>query len=490
MKKSFIILSVIILAGCAQHPVNQTSFGNDCDALLTTLDRKVDNAGVRNASHYRIPGFPHLRSNRFLAAFANQELTAEQQKMWLNLLLQHSVNDTLTEYANLPIHAKNLYRLATLKKTLQHCGDKYNEAILAKPEKMATLRNSVKPPDDYSGLQQNLGLYPVTKIGVKSGAEQWQADTQETFARPLAALPQQGQLRRYTLKDAAQLPATHVAKILKHASNNPLKIPLPGPENLTQLIQHFAPSFTVDLAEAYDQIGTINWQQAPAVDTTIPSVYVLPSYTRFNDQALLQLNYMVWFSERPKTHALDLLGGKFDGLIWRVTIDHDGEVLAYDSIHQCGCYHLFFPTFKLVKQDKVATREAALVPQLIHWRNPSQVDLRIESATHYLQRVMPPQPQSEPDEMPVQHYTLRPYATLHNLATGNPRQPYQSLFDEAGFVPGSERLERLLLWTTGVKSPGTMRQYGHHATAFFGRRHFDDADLFEVEFERVKSPVK
>jgi hypothetical protein len=27
-----------------------------------------------------------------------------------------------------------------------------------------------------------------------------------------------------------------------------------------------------------------------------------------------------------------------------------------------------------------------------------------------------------------------------------------------------------------------MRQSGHHATAFVGRRHFDDADLLEKRF--------
>jgi len=30
-----------------------------------------------------------------------------------------------------------------------------------------------------------------------------------------------------------------------------------------------------------------------------------------------------------------------------------------------------------------------------------------------------------------------------------------------------------------------MRQWGRHATAFVGKRHFDDADLFERRFEFV-----
>jgi len=35
------------------------------------------------------------------------------------------------------------------------------------------------------------------------------------------------------------------------------------------------------------------------------------------------------------------------------------------------------------------------------------------------------------------------------------------------------------LWMT----PGAMRQWGRHATAFVGRRHFDDADLIERRFQ-------
>ena len=44
-------------------------------------------------------------------------------------------------------------------------------------------------------------------------------------------------------------------------------------------------------------------------------------------------------------------------------------------------------------------------------------------------------------------------------------------------------LERFFFWPTGVRSAGAMRQWGRHATAFVGRRHFDDADLLERRFE-------
>ena len=62
----------------------------------------------------------------------------------------------------------------------------------------------------------------------------------------------------------------------------------------------------------------------------------------------------------------------------------------------------------------------------------------------------------------------------------------RSLFGSDGLVAGSERAERWLLWPMGVPSPGAMRERGHHAIAFVGRRHFDDADLLDRLFELME----
>ena len=59
----------------------------------------------------------------------------------------------------------------------------------------------------------------------------------------------------------------------------------------------------------------------------------------------------------------------------------------------------------------------------------------------------------------------------------------RSLFLSDGIVPGSERGERYFFWPMGIPQPGAMRQWGHHATAFVGRRHFDDPDILERYFE-------
>jgi hypothetical protein len=58
----------------------------------------------------------------------------------------------------------------------------------------------------------------------------------------------------------------------------------------------------------------------------------------------------------------------------------------------------------------------------------------------------------------------------------------RSAYGPDGLVAGTERAERFLFWPMGIASAGQMRQWGKHATAFVGRRHFDDADLFEKRF--------
>jgi hypothetical protein len=76
-----------------------------------------------------------------------------------------------------------------------------------------------------------------------------------------------------------------------------------------------------------------------------------------------------------------------------------------------------------------------------------------------------------------------PYDRLRSLPL--PDGGRRSMFGPDGIVPGSERLERFILWPTGVPSPGAMRQSGRHAVAFVGERHFDDPFALDRMFARA-----
>jgi hypothetical protein len=99
--------------------------------------------------------------------------------------------------------------------------------------------------------------------------------------------------------------------------------------------------------------------------------------------------------------------------------------------------------------------------------------VRLESATHYLQRVY------TDTATAGQRYAQHPYRELYSVTS--PQGP-RSLFGPEGIVPGTQRGERFYLWPMGVRSPGAMRERGRQATAFIGRRHFDDARLLEDLF--------
>jgi hypothetical protein len=77
---------------------------------------------------------------------------------------------------------------------------------------------------------------------------------------------------------------------------------------------------------------------------------------------------------------------------------------------------------------------------------------------------------------------LRDEDELRSLPVAGQAGVTRSAYDASGMIPGSERLERWLFWPMGIASAGQMRQWGRHATAFVGRRHFDDPLLLDRYF--------
>jgi hypothetical protein len=296
-------------------------------------------------------------------------------------------------------------------------------------------------------------------------------------------------LVRYAI--AGESPATReqVAAIMRRASNNPLRIPEFNEKEQAILLSAFAPVFEVETGGDYDRVGRLRWGNSatPHVDTTVPVVYYRIAFARYGDRTLTQLVYTVWFSERPADHPLDVLAGRLDGVVIRVTLGPEGDPLMYDSIHPCGCYHMFFPTPRVqALPAPEGVGEWAFVPATLPVHTVgARIAVRIATRSHYLVRVAL-------DESGGTHsYALLPENDLRVLPLSHSEQLVlqgtRSIYAPDGLVPGTERAERLLFWPMGIPSAGAMRQWGHHATAFVGRRHFDDADLIEKRF-RVVAP--
>ncbi|MFZ2652130.1 MAG: hypothetical protein WA210_18685 [Burkholderiaceae bacterium] len=269
-----------------------------------------------------------------------------------------------------------------------------------------------------------------------------------------------------------------------------LGVPRLAPALREALLARHAPALDVDTVDANDRLGQLAWGeggQRIVVDTTRPVAYARIAYTRLAGRVAPQLVYTFWFPSRPAQSDFDVLAGHLDGLVWRVTLGPDLQPLVYDSIHPCGCYHLFYPTQRVRArrgpiEGQGPVDEGLFVPQSVDApRDGQRQVLRIAARTHYLRRVA-----NVTDETAgAVEYHLRDENDLRALPWPNIAAPRgtRSAYDSAGLIAGSERLERFFFWPMGIASAGQMRQWGHHATAFVGRRHFDDPDLFERYFE-------
>jgi hypothetical protein len=465
----------LLLSACATvtlPPASQAGSAS-CRRLFRNVDRVVAKAGVRDHGPYPITGFPYLRINRFYASFRDQVGDAGRFSTWVRQLAALDQSARRFELSNLP-PADAAHLGADVGPRLESCRQLLLKSDLARLGQRQKLRRQARVPDGYATWERIVGLYPLTALFVSAGVRRWHAEVQRTFSIPLDRLPVKGVLMRWAPAGGRLLDAAGVRAILQRQIDV-LGIPRPDAAERDRLFATFAPVWEVDVADADDRIGTPEWRGGNlTVDTTRPAVFRRLSYARFRGHVLLQLNYIMWF---PARNSHDIYGGRFDGIDWRVTLGPDGEPWLYDAMHNCGCYHEFFPSRHLRLKDgrHGPYFEPPLVPQLAPAGQP--LVLRIAHQTHYIQRIY-----QAGHPLPVLPMAWRDYDALRSLPDAG---GHRSMFGAHGIVVGSERPERFLLWPTGVRSPGAMRQWGRHDTAFVGRRHFDDPYLIQSLFEAV-----
>jgi len=329
--RAFFLFVMLGLAACAgKAPVVAVGEAERaCLALYRELDEKIDRAGVRDAGEARLAGLPYLRVNRFLASFAGQPLTPAGRAAWLARLAALDRKARGFELANLPGGEK--WRAA-----LADCRAQFHPSF-------AAVRRRARVPDAYSWSKRLFGLYALTAVPVSVGFARWKAKTLRSFRQPMAALKVEGALVDYAPAGAV-LEVAEVVRLVEQSRDPLLGIPEPSPDDLARLFASFAPIWRIDTQSNDERPGAPRWLGGKIViDPAAPVVYTLVSYARVGGRVALQLNYTIWFPARTRTSRLDMLAGSLDGILWRVTLGADGAPLLYDAIHQCGCYHLFFP---------------------------------------------------------------------------------------------------------------------------------------------------
>ena len=503
-------LLALVLTACASASQDLRRYGEHvasgdgsrlaCVAFLAEVQDRIEAADVRDAEASRIAGFPYLRINRFLSEVRPQGGESAAPKghyqAWAERLLALENEALAIELGNLPGSARaELDGLAQAAggpgadplAEARRCGAALLAADLKDPARRAALLQKAKVPDHYSDFSRVFGFYPLMALPVMAGWNRWQEIHLPAFEAPAEALPVEGELHDFLPEETAPpLTASEVAALLAASRDPHFGVPRPSGPALQRLIATFAPVWRIDVTGSYDRVGHPVWpagSDAASVDVTRPTVFTRISHTRLGGETLLQISYAAWFQERPSDGPLDLLAGKLDALIWRVTLGRDGKPVIYDTIHACGCYHLFFPApetrlslddtqGELQEETAVPARAPALAPG-------ERMVLRIESRSHYLKglAVRPLGPGRSGDLT----YAMAGEGRLRALEL--PGGGTRSLYRSDGIVAGTERLERFLLWPMGIASAGAMRQWGNHSTAFVGVRHFDDPDLYESMIE-------
>lgn len=483
------LILLLGLGGCAsiQQPHrDHLDSGDDavreCARWFRALDTAVARAGVTDIASRRVSGFPYLRVDRFAAARRyDSDDDAELRRAWIDRMRELDADGRRIEIENLPradVEALSAANRAALVQRVRDCAAALAQIDLPENAPHELLTRRARVDDDYSSLKRALGLYELTRLPFYAGVRGWQERTAQTIQATRQGAKPQRPLRAYLPPAVPVYTRPEVAALLARGARHPLGLVQMSAAEKQRLFATYAPIFEIETGGDFDRIGRLYWGESPypRVDVSSPTVYQRLDYTRVDNRTLLQLVYVAWLPERPREGAFDLLGGHLDGVAWRVTLADDGEPVLFDSIHPCGCYHMFFPTPRAEPRPPPdRAEEWAFIPaSLPRIRPADRVIVSLQTRTHYLRNVWPGAAADG------SRYRLVDYDGLRSLPL--PRGGARSIFGADGIVPGTGRGERFLFWPMGIKSAGAMRQAGSQATAFVGRRHFDDADIVDKRF--------
>lgn len=489
----------LVATACATLPPtaavpDDTDTLSACRALFGQADREVRAASVGDARAQRIDGFPWLRVDRPLTSFRDEVDDDERFAAWIGHLGELDRAARTHELANLPTEART--RLeghwhpaarthdlpAAPLSALDTCREALNRALMASAEQRAALRETAVARDDYITWHRVVGAYWIavqfTRPAITSLHDRLAEvfDTGMTEGEDVAhyAVP------RDPLTGTPEAPEPIAAGIRRDA----LDIPQPDAHERGALFDAHAPIWAVETQSEADLPGALVLAEddRPVVDNERPAEYRYTGWTRFGDDVLLQLNYLLWFPERPPQGRLDLYAGHLDSVIWRVTLTREGDVLAYDSIHGCGCYYTLIPGPGWQATEPPEGTEQVFSPARAPRPAPGErLVVALDPSTHYIAGLGTAADESLEARMlaPLPADMLR---SLPRRGGGS-----ASAFAPDGLIPSSARPERFVFWPFGVPSAGAMRQPGTHAIAFRGRRHFDDARVLEDLLDRAES---
>ncbi len=462
------------ISGCARpQPTEFAGWFKEfstCRDEYAAMDERVAAAGVGDAAYYRVPGFPYLRTDRVLASYGTEVKTIDQVGGWLRRMRESDQEAREYEYINLGMSIKEA---AIQRYRFLNCGKSLAALELDDPAGFSRLLAVVRPPDEYSTLARTIGLYPLAVPFIRSRLSAEEDASLQELTRPVDQLKASAPLRLWSVKPVEDLSLINGAFL--HAVPDELGQPGLVESAWRALAEYYAPKLWIETADDSDlPAAPLLTDSGPSADVHQAVGYYQISFTRFGGAPLSQISYFIWFRGAKPPGA-----GGLDGFIWRVTLDTKGQALVYESLHESGRDHRWFPAQPIPQRQLSGYwQEPALIaPDLAP---PRFATLRLGAGTHGLRHVTGPEPANT---VPDKHsqYELRPYEDLFTLARpegGGTR----SLFGPDGLIKGTYSPDPVGWTASGLRQPGALRQYGHHAIAHIGRSQFDDPFLLEAVF--------
>lgn len=461
LRRAFsLALGVALLGGCA---LRAPAPGDACSARFAAFHAAT--AAVRDAQYQRLDDFPGLRSDRVLAALGAAAASPAARRLWLERLAANDRDASAIERGNLPA-----VRRAELPDSVQldACRQQQIARLAADPQRWQQVLAAAQVPSDYRAWARVVGLYPLLRPLYRRAIAAWQREA--AAQQP----PDDARWLSYGLSEVAPGPP------VRPIERDVLGLPQATPAQLDALFARHAPQLRIAPRSAADRPGAPRFEPSGrrSFDRRQPTLYRHHGWSRLGQRWHLQLIYQLWFSERPRSGLADIYAGALDGLLWRVTLDERGHALLFDAIHPCGCWHAFFLPADSPLEFRQPAGEEQRQARRLALAGSAAATLWLRGGDHALLWV-----DGRRAPYPIHRYRLADLDELRQLEHPVGRR---SLYAPDGLVPGSQRLERWLLWPSGVVSPGAMRQWGRHATAFVGQAQFDDPDLLGRYFSLPK----
>ena len=427
----------------------------DCRAKYAEMDARVDAAGVRDGSYYRVPGFPYFRTDRYVASFKDEISGLDEVAGWMRRMREFDQEAREFEYRNLGMSE---LEIGAWRYDLLACGGGLANLETFEDANLAFLRKQVTPGSEYQPKA------PAVSAGQRKALAAHEADIRKRFTAPLAAAAPEAPLKLWTVKPVEDMRL--IAKGYGNAIPDELGVPALIDSQWRAFAEAHAPALWIESAGVRDQPGVpvIGKDNRFTVDPSQPRMHYQITFTRYAGQPVAQINYFIWFAGRDGNR------GALDNQIWRVTLDASARPLVYESVNASGRDHLWFAAQPLkLRAGGSVSGDSALFPQAEPITGP--VALRIAAGSHALTRVVPLAMAVADGDSAA--YELRRYEDVFTLATADGRT--RSLYDTSGLIPDVRDEDQAQLAGARHAAAGALHVLGRVPVSIAGSAHFDDA---------------